>query len=122
MEARQYHHQLVHFCRKGITYADDGSSVLVGKLPAGACMVGPMCGMAVTTAFDGSTTINIGDASTAAKYASALVTTALGFVPFDVAASPLVAEDTNIYAAVAGTSPTAGAAEIILCYIPDTDG
>lgn len=131
---RQYHHQMVHFLRKSFTYVDDGSELDVGTIPAGSLIVSPMSGIQVSTAFDAGTG-NVADMGTngggsgASDDPDAFMTDgALGtvaFVPMDVSAAPyLVTADTNITVSVAltGTAATAGEAEAIVCYIPDSDG
>jgi len=118
--ARQYSLQVVHYLRKGITFADGGKTVDVGILPAGAVIVKPISGVAVSTVFDAGT-LNIGIDGTPAKYGSALALSALAYVPIAAAVSMAVDVDTPITAAVTG-APTAGAAEIIIAYVVDNDG
>lgn len=124
--ARQYHYQGVHFLRKTLSYTTENTQVEVGTLPAGAQILKPMSGVSITTIFNdsGTDTIDIGTSTTADLYATALAATALDFVPLDEAVSNLVSSDTTIYARYNGQNndASAGAAEVIIAYIPDTDG
>jgi hypothetical protein len=125
--ARQYHHQMIHFLRKTVGFADDGTELAVGTIPAGSVIIKPMSGVQVSTAFDAGTTntLNIG---TDADDNLFMTLGALGtatFVPMDEAIGGyLVAADTNVTATVVltGTAATAGSGEVIIAYVPDTDG
>lgn len=125
--ARQFHTQQVHYLRKSITFADDGLTVTVGTIPAGSLILRPLSGVAVTTAFNAGSTnvLDIGPSTDSGTdlWATDLSLTALAFVPLDEAVTNLVSVDTVVQAAVdlTGTAATAGAAEIIICYIPDND-
>ncbi len=124
---RQLDIQAVHFLRKSITYANNGQTVNVGYLPAGATIIKPASGVAVTTAFNGDSSnvlqIGLSTDSGTNNYATDLALGTAGFVPIDEAVSGLVgASDVLIQAAVTSTaSASAGAAEIIICYAPDSD-
>ena len=52
-DARQYHHDLVHFLRADVAYTDDDVAVSLGWLPANATVID--AGMAVSTAFNAGT-------------------------------------------------------------------
>ena len=54
MSGQQYHQNMVHFLKKEITFADAGTTVTVGTLPANSVVL--RGGVAVTVAFDGDTT------------------------------------------------------------------
>lgn len=124
--AREYPFQMVHYLRKGFTYADDGSTLTVGTLPAGAQIIKPMSGVAVNVAFNAGSTnvLDIGTAATADLYATDLALGTIAFVPLDEAVSMTVAAATTITAAVdlTGTAASAGQGEIIICYVLDNDG
>lgn len=126
--ARKYEQQMVHFLRKSITFADDGATVTVGTIPAGSLILKPISGVAVTTVFNAATT-NVADMGPSTDsgtdlWATDLALGTLGFVPLDEAVSNLVTVDTVVQIAVdlTGTAATTGEAEVIICYIPDTDG
>lgn len=125
--ARQYHQQMIHYLRKGVTFLDDGTTVTVGMIPAGALIVKPISGVAVTQVFNAGTTnvLDIGPSTDAGTdlWATDLALGALAFVPIDEAVSNLVTVDTVVQAAVdlTGTAATTGAAEIVIAYIPDND-
>jgi hypothetical protein len=118
---------MVHYLRKSITYADNGTTVTVGTIPAGSVLVKPISGVSVSVAFDGNATntLDIGP-STDTGTNLWMTVGALGsiaFVPLDEAVTNTVSVDTIVQAAVVSTaSASAGTAEIIICFIPDNDG
>lgn len=125
--ARQLPFQAIHYLRKSITFADNGTTVTVGIIPAGAQIVKPISGVAVNVAFDGNATntLDIGASTDSGtnNFATLLALGSIAFVPIDEAVSNIVAVDTTIQAAVVSTaSATAGQAEIIIAFIPDNDG
>ena len=125
--ARNLSQQIVHFLRKSITYADNGTTVTVGTIPAGSTIIKPASGVSVSTVFDGDTTntLDVGASTDSGtnNFATALTLGGLGFVPLDEAVSGLVTVDTIIQCYVVSTaSASTGAAEVIICYVPDTDG
>lgn len=126
-EARQYHQQVVHFLRKSITFANNGKAVTVGKIPAGSLILRPVSGVHVTTAFNAGSTnvLDIGSSDNDDLFGTDLALGTTTFVPVDETVGGfLVASDTTITATVAlsGTAATAGAGEVVIAYIPDTDG
>ncbi|MFZ5713042.1 MAG: hypothetical protein ACOY3N_09400 [Bradyrhizobium sp.] len=125
--ARQYTTQQVHYLRKGFTYADDGSTLTIGTIPAGSLVLKPISGVAITTAFNAGST-NVADMGPSTDsgtdlWATDLALGTVGFVPIDEAVTNLVSVDTVVQIAVdlTGTAATTGAAEAIICYIPDND-
>lgn len=120
--ARKTYNQQIHYLRKNVTFADNGTAVTVGVIPNGAQIVKPISGVAVSTAFDAGTTntLNIGTSADDNLYATLLAVGATTFVPLDEAVSNLVAADTTITATVVltGTAATAGSAEVVIAYIP----
>lgn len=128
--ARQFHHQMVHYLRKTITYADNGDTVIVGYLPAGAVVLPGLSAAMVSTAFNGDTTntVDIGITGSTTKYASALALGTVGWIELDVitesaATSTLTTAVEEVIATVVSTaSASAGSAEIVVAYIPDNDG
>ena len=127
--ARQYHQQVVHTLRKRITFADYGTTVTVGKLPAKASVIGG--GVHIVTAFNSSGTdlLNvgfIGSTTDADGYATELVMSAVGFIALDE-----LAATTNIQGTVEHTvtcaqvqsvvDATAGVADVIITYVVDND-
>lgn len=125
--ARQFHTQQIHYLRKSITYADDGTTVTVGTIPAGSLILKPISGVAVTTVFNAGSTnvLDIGPSTDSGTdlWATDLALGTLAFVPLDEAVTNLVSVDTIVQAAVdlTGTAATTGAAEIIIAFIPDND-
>ena len=124
--ARQHHTQQIHYLRKSVTFADNGKAVVVGTIPAGATILKPVTGVVVDTVFNAGTTnvIDIGTSADDDLYGTDLALGTRAFVPLDEAVAMTVAEDTTIVATVvlAGTAATAGAAEVIVSFIPDNDG
>lgn len=125
--ARDYQKQLVHYMRKSISYEDNGNELNVGIMPAGALMLKPTSGVAVTTAFNASAgnVLQIGTDIDPNYFATSLALGTAGFVPVDLASGVyLVAAATKVTATVelTGTAATAGAGEVIITYIPDNDG
>lgn len=125
--ARELSTQAVHFLRKSISYTDNGTALTVGVIPAGSLILRPMSGVHVTTAFNAGTNnfIDIGTSADDDLYGTDLSGTATTFVPLDEAVGTfLVSSDTTVTVTVGltGTSATAGAGEVIICYIPDIDG
>lgn len=122
---RQLALQAVHYLRKGVTFADNGTAVTVGVLPEGALILKPLSGIAVTTAFNAGTTntLNIGTEDDADLYATLISVGTTNFVALDESVSNLVTEETTITATVTltGTAATAGAGEVVIAYIPDND-
>lgn len=125
-DARQFHTQQIHFLRKSIGFADDGVELVVGKIPAGATILKPLSGVSVDVAFDAGTTnvLDIGTDANDDLYGTDLALGSIAFVPIDEAVSMTVSSDTVVTATVGldGTAATAGAGEVIIAYVPDTDG
>lgn len=124
--ARQYPQQMVHYLRKGITYADDGKTVDIGTLPDGAIILKPLSGVAVNVAFNGGTTntLDIGPSTDSGTdlWGTLLALGTIAFVPLDEAVTLLVSGDTKVQAKVVSTAgATAGSAEIIIAFVPDND-
>ena len=125
--ARQFHTQQLHFLRKSIAYTDNGTALTVGVIPAGSLILKPASGVHVTTAFNAGTNnfLDVGTSATADLFGTDLSLTATNFVPLDEAIGGyLVASDTTITATVGltGTAASAGAGEVVICYVPDIDG
>ena len=124
--ARTSHHQMIHYLRKSISFADAGTTVEVGTIPAGALILYPISGVNVNVAFDGDTTntLDLGVTGTLEKYAGDLALGTVAFVPMDVSTAVRVTStDETIQAVVVSTaSAAAGTAEIVIAFIPDNDG
>lgn len=127
--ARDFHKQLVHYLRKRVTFADEGSVIDVGVIPAGASVVGG--GAHIVTAFDDSATIDVGfrDGSSTDDpngYATALVATAIGFKALDELAATTNIQQTVPAIVTASVNDgtgavSAGVADIIVMYVLDND-
>lgn len=127
--ARQLHTPQVHYLRKRITYADYGTTVTVGKLPAKASVIGG--GVHIVTAFNSSGTDLldvgfIGSTTDPNGYATLLDMAAVGYIALDE-----LAATTNIQGTVEHTvtcapaqsvaDATAGVADVIITYVVDND-
>lgn len=120
-QARVYHTDQVHYFAKDFTYADDGSVLTLGVLPAGACILKALSGVTVHVAFNAGST-NVLDVGTSADddlYGTDLALGSIAFVPLDEAVSMTVAADTTLTATVdlTGTAATAGSGTVIVAYV-----
>lgn len=114
----------VHVLRKRITFADFGTTVTVGKMPAGASVIGG--GVHILTAFNSSGTdlLNvgfIGSTTDADGYATLLTLAAVGFIALDeLAATTNIQQtvETTVTCAPAQSvaDATAGVADVIVIY------
>lgn len=125
--AREYHTQQTHYLRKAVTFANDGTAVTVGKLPAGAVVLD--AGVVVTTAFNAGTsnTIDVGTSADDNGFASAIALGTVGKIAADDLATSddlYSASEVEITATVnlTGTAATAGSAIVYVEYLPDNDG
>jgi len=123
-----YVQNMVHYLSKTITYADNGTTVTIGTLPAGAVVIPGISGIAVNTAFDGDTTntSDIGITGSTTKYASALALGTAGWIELDVITEASASDlsnsaDVDVIATVISTaSAAAGSATVVLAYVvPD---
>jgi len=120
-QARQYTTAQVHYLTKEVTYANNGASVSLGYVPAGAYII--RGGVVVKTAFNGDTTntLNLGTAADADEFGSALALGTIGVIPADEMATTngaYLTADTEIFAAVTSTaSASAGAGIAWVEYI-----
>lgn len=120
--------QQIDYCRRRITPADAGKTVLVGILPPNAVILKAMSGVNVSTVFNAGTanTIDIGITGTPAAFGSALSLTTVGQPALNGTASfltPNNGADTFVYATVTltGTAATTGVADIVVGFIPNND-
>lgn len=130
LTARQTQFQQTHFLRKRITFADYGTTVTVGWLPAGASVVGG--GVHIVTAFNSSGTdlLDVGFIGTTTDdnaYATLLTLAAVGYIPFDELATTTNIQDTAALQVTAKPAQsvadaTAGVADVIVFYAPNNDG
>ncbi len=125
--ARNDGSQNVHFLGRDITFATDGigtaDTVKIGRIPAGSMICDAR--VRVTTAFNAVTTnvLTVGanaTANTDIVAAGELNEGATGMTVVLTGASLTFANDTDIYVRYTqtGTAATAGAATIIITYIP----
>lgn len=126
--ARQLHTQQTHYMRKSFTYADDGSTLTIGKVPAGAIVIN--AGVIVKTAFNAGST-NVLDIGTEADPDGFATDLALGTVGRVLADELATSNDLGPYSAdttlvcvvdLTGTAATTGEGEVFVEYIPDNDG
>lgn len=125
--ARNFNKQVVHYLRKSIVFGDNGVARTVGVIPAGSLILKPDSGVHVTTAFNAGTsnTLNVGTSADDNLFGTLLALGTTTFVPLDEnVGGYLVTSDTTITATVvlSGTAASAGAGEVVICYIPDNDG
>lgn len=129
--ARQTQHQVMHFIRKRITFADYGTTVnMPALLPAGASVV--FGGVHVVTAFNSSGTDLldvgfIGSTTDDNAYATLLTLAAVGWIVLDELATTTNIQQTidttvTLKPAQSVADATAGVADVIIGYIPNNDG
>jgi len=123
---RQSHLQAVHTMRWTVAYTDEGS-VIDGpdRLPANAIVTGG--GVMITTAFDDTTTIDVGfrDGSSTDDpngYATALTATAIGFIALDeLAATTNIMQTTSCIPTASVNDGSGmvstGSAQVIIQYV-----
>lgn len=120
--AREFHTAQVHYLTKAITYADNGLTLDMGYVPAGAYVL--RAGVVVSTAFNGnsSNVLDIGPSSDTDGFATDL---ALGTIGVIVADEMATTNDAGPYAAdtlmqcvvVSTASASAGAGMVWIEYI-----
>jgi len=121
---RQYHTQQVHFLRKGITFSNALTTVTVGYIPNGSLVLKPLSGVHIDTVFNGTApqTLAIGPSTSTSLWAAALSLSTTTFVACDQNNTYLVPSDTTVQTVIGGSGSTAGIAQIVIAYIPNTDG
>lgn len=127
--ARRLHTQQVHYLRKRITFANLGTTVNLGIIPAGASVIGG--GVHVITAFNSSGTDLldvgfVGSTTDADGYATDLDLATVGFKLLDeLAATTNIQQsvDTTVtcIAAQSVADATAGIADVIVTYVVNND-
>lgn len=129
--ARQVATQQLHYLRKTVTFADNGTAVVLGVLPAGAQIVNTISGVYVNTVFNAGSTnvIDIGTSANDDLYGTDIALGTKAFVALDEAATATdvntwyIAADTTMTATVAlsGTAATTGSAVVQIVYSVDND-
>lgn len=131
-DSRAYHTAQTHFLYKDITYADDGETVSLGWVPAGASIIN--AGVNVWTAFNGNSTndLDIGyrnggnsETDDTDEYASSISLATAGIIQADDVATAAVnyfANGAEIVGVVVSTaSASAGSARVWVEYLVPTD-
>lgn len=125
---QEYIHNTVHYLAKTITYADNGKTVTVGTIPAGAVIIPGLCGVAVNVVFNGdaTNTVDVGISGSTTKYSSALALGTLGWIEQDVltesaaARMDTTAAETIIATVVSTADASTGSATVVMAYVlPD---
>jgi len=124
-QGQEYHTNQVHYLAKTITYADAGTTVTIGRLPAGAVFLPGISGIAVNTVFNGDSTntCDVGVTGATTRYSGALALGTLGWIETDVltesAGSAMSnAADVDVIATVGSTAdPTTGSATVVVAYV-----
>lgn len=122
--ARLFHTQQVHYLRKLIGEADEGTGALtMGIVPAGSIIVG--AGVIVSTAFNGTSPIlQIGTSGDADGFATNLALGTIGNIVWDELATSndlYSASEVTITCTVSatGNDSTAGVGHVYVTYIPN---
>ena len=120
--ARHYHTHQVHYLYKEFTFADDGSALSMGYVPAGSYIL--RGGVVVKVAFNAGTTnvLDIGTAADDDGFATDLALGTIGVIATDEMATTndaYCSADTQILATVdlTGTAASAGTACAWVEYI-----
>lgn len=113
---------VVQFLRRTITYLDDGKTVDIGTIPAGAVILKALSGVQVNVAFNGGTTntLDIGPSTDPGTnlWGTLLALGSVAFVPLDEAVRFDISSDTLAQAKVVSTaSASAGSADIVIAYV-----
>lgn len=127
--ARQNATQQTGYLRKRITFADYGTTVNVGTIPAGASVTGG--GVHIVTAFNSSGTDLldvgfIGSTTDDNGYATLLTLAAVGWIVLDELATTTNIQQTvdtivTCKPAQSVADATAGVADVIIFYVPNND-
>lgn len=120
--AREYHTAQTHYLTKAITFADNGLTLDMGYVPAGAVVV--RAGVVVSTAFNGNSS-NVLDIGTSADTDGFATDLALGTIGCIVADELATSDDLGPYAAdtlikcvvVSTASASAGAGTVFVEFI-----
>lgn len=120
--ARAYHTAQTHYLTKAISYTDNGLTLDMGYVPAGAVVV--RAGVVVSTAFNGnsSNVLDIGTAADTDGFATDLALGTIGVIAADEMATTNdagpYATDTLIQCSVVSTaSASAGAGTVFVEYL-----
>lgn len=120
--ARSYHTDQTHYLVKRVGFADSGTAVTVGIVPAGSIVVNGW--VVVATAFNAGSTnvIDVGTSADDDGFATDLALGTIGNIAFDEMATTndsVCATDTTIIAtpALSGTAATAGVAYVVVQYV-----
>jgi hypothetical protein len=125
--ARHNTSQQIGYLRRDFTFADDGSTLTMGILPAGAIVL--RGGVVVSTAFNAGST-NVLDIGTSADPDGFATDLALGTVGVIVADEMATTNDAGPYAAdttivcvvdLTGTAATTGVGSVWVEFIEDND-
>lgn len=130
LDGRQYHTDQVHYLRKAIAYTDNGTTVSLGWIPAGALVI--EAGVNVDTAFNGGSTNtvdigfrNAGDGTTADtdEFADGLALGTAGRIigtTINTAGDTYFPEGAEVVAPVISTAgASAGSAIVWVQYLVD---
>lgn len=113
----------IHYVAKNIAFSDNGSAITIGVVPAGSVVLRAYA--VVTTAFDAGTAnvLDIGTVADPDGFATDIALGTIGVITADEFATSndaAATADTTIVAtpALSGTAATAGAASVVVEYIP----
>jgi hypothetical protein len=126
-QARIYHTNQVHYLIKEVTFADNGTAVVLGRLPANSVIIASSA--VVAEAFNAGSTnvLDIGTTDDADGIATDLALGTVGLINADELATSndlFHASEINVTATVAlsGTAATTGRAFVHVCYMPLDNG
>lgn len=122
--ARHGIQQVVRIIRKDFTYANDGTTLVIGKIPAGSVIIKAASGVQVSTAFNGNATntldVGYSDDTGTDNLATLLSLATATFVPLDEAVGDFYTgtSDRTISMKVTSTAAaSAGVGQAFICFI-----
>jgi hypothetical protein len=125
--SRQYHQTMIHFIRKTLAYTNTTETRMKGRVPSGAMLIPAISGAHVTTLFDATSAVvdigGWGGPDDPDYLATDLDVSSVGLKTLDSAYGVMLLTqelEPSFTYADSGAAAT-GAAEIALCYMPDTD-
>ena len=126
-QARIYHTNQVHYLIKEVTFADDGTAVVVGRLPANSVIIASSAVVAEAFNAGSGNVLDIGTTDDADGIATDLALGTVGLINADELATSndlYHTSEINVTATVAltGTAATTGRAFVHVCYMPLDNG
>lgn len=112
----------IRFIELDFAFGDDGTTLTIGRIPAGSMLLKPISGIHVIQAFNaGSGNVaDMGPSTNTDLWGTDLALGTVGFVPIDEAVSNVVAagdEIAQLAVDLTGTAATTGIGRAVLCFV-----